>query len=286
MQLIFRLPKRQHVSSHPWREPIKHLLLLLFDDEYRQYYILFKRYGKYSKYTGKRVKFNSFVFDVPDVESFIAQYRDIMLYKEYRFKTRSNNPVIIDLGANVGLSVFYFITEYPNAVIEAYEADPEIYEYLSSNIHMNIRNSKGIKLINRAAWDKDGVICFIPDGADGGYVSDHFSNCDKHAKEVNVIDAKKILEKYDHIDMLKIDIEGAEYVVIKRVQEYLSRVNNIFIEYHSSRNDDQKLADILQILKEKGFRVYIKSYMDQLEPLISRFNAGEFDMCINIYAYR
>src|SRR5215203_998957 len=66
-----------------------------------------------------------------DGASFVASYSEIFKRGIYRFETQSDSPVIIDCGANIGLSVIYFKRLFPAARIIAFEADPSVFDVLS-----------------------------------------------------------------------------------------------------------------------------------------------------------
>ncbi|MDQ0640901.1 hypothetical protein QF042_004466 [Pedobacter sp. W3I1] len=89
------------------------------------------------------------------------------------------------------------------------------------------------------------------------------------------------------IDFLKIDIEGAEYLVLKDIEDNLSNVENLFIEYHSSPDCKQTLSEILGILTKSGFRFYIKEAWDNLPiPFEHRLYKPFWDLQLNIFAFR
>ena len=54
------------------------------------------------------------------------------------------------------------------------------------------------------------------------------------------------------------DIEGAEYAVMKDVEEVLFNVQNLFLEYHGTFGQNNELVDIFNILSRTGFQFYIK----------------------------
>jgi len=87
--------------------------------------------------------------------------------------------------------------------------------------------------------------------------------------------------------MLKIDIEGSEYEVLLDSQEYLKNVKNLFIEYHSFYKKEQKLDEVLNIIKKAGFRYYIGPSGTPLHnPLYKRVVELSMDIQLNIFAYR
>ncbi len=99
---------------------------------------------------------------------------------------------------------------------------------------------------------------------------------------------KDLIDNEEKINMLKIDIEGAEIDVIKDCKESLDKVENIFIEFHSFINKPQELDVILKILSENNFRYFIKQPVDRNIPFIIKTNKNypEMDLQLNIFAYK
>lgn len=248
----------------------------------REFLLLALKYGNTGRYTRRKINAAGKQFDVPDALSFIWQFHDIFVEENYKFESGFPNPVIIDCGANVGLSCVYFKKLFPNAVVTAFEADPKIFEFLKENLSAN--KITGVEIFNKAVWINNTEIEIGTEGADGASV---LSGSDNRIT-VKAIRLKEVLEKSDRIDMLKIDIEGAEYEVIKDCGNSLSNVRNIFIEYHSFLQTEQNLNEILTTLTSAGFRYFIRPAADRLVPFINRKNknAPAMDLQLNIYAYK
>lgn len=238
-------------------------------------------YGDSMRYQQQQVSFLNYRFTVPDTLSFINQYREIFADESYRFFSARPDPVVFDCGSNVGLSCLYFKSLYPSARITAFEADAAIAGYLENNLKNN--GIAGVDVIKKAVWtDGDGIDIAL-EGADGASI---FS--DRPKTHVPSVRLKDMLEKYDSIDMLKMDIEGAEADVLTDCQDSLSRVNNMFIEYHSFLNGPQRLDEVLSILRRNGFRYFLKQAQYREQPLINRTdkNFQGIDLLINIFAYK
>ena len=231
------------------------------------------------RFTEDNVLFNGFEWKIPDFASFCAQLHEIFLDEVYGFKSSSNNPIIIDCGSNVGVSIAYFKTIYPQSQIIGFEADPNIFSYLENNT----KQFQNIELYNKAVWTENKQIQFFCQGADGGSIVNEFDNtCTTEA-----IRLKDVLSKYNRVDFLKIDIEGAETEVLKDCREELRKVENIFIEYHSIKKHPQNLDIILSILSENGFRYYLEGLSKgQKSPLITPFENVGMDLQVSIWGKR
>ncbi len=178
--------------------------------------------------------------------------------------------------------MFYSFKKYfPNSRIKAFEADSAIAQILKSNIKQN--SVENVEVIPKAVWINNDGIEFGAEGADSGSI---YSLTNKI--KVESIRLKEFLEKEEKVDLLKIDIEGAEVDVIKDCDESLSRVKNLFIEYHSFNGQKQELDLILKILTENNFRYFIKSDEPRTSPLINKESliSPSMDLQLNIFAYK
>ena len=73
-------------------------------------------------------------------------------------------------------------------------------------------------------------------------------------QKANLVQTQRLCDLLDvKIDLLKIDIEGAEYEVIKDCESNLKNVEKLFIEYHGNYDEMHKLNSILNTLLANNF---------------------------------
>ncbi len=251
------------------------------DENYRQFMKLVFLYGEKPRYTIYTARFLNYKVEVPDCLSFIWQFKEIFIDKNYLFKTESKNPLIYDCGSNIGTSVLFFRNTYPNAKIKAFEAEPKIFSILKHNLESN--NVHDVELFSKAVWINNDGIEITSEGADASSI---FGEGEKTKAES--IRLKELIEKEGSVDFLKMDIEGAETAVLKDCENSLAHVNNIFVEYHSFINKEQNLDGILKILSKNGFRYFVKSAVENKYPFLKKKShySPNMDLQTNIYAYR
>ena len=259
----------------------KGLYLFFIDVNFRTFVKLFFMNGGKKRYTEYVVKANRYKICVADMKSFIWQYQEIFAYNFYAFNTVLESPVIYDCGANIGTSVLFFSKNYPKAKIIAFEASPYIFSILKRNVEIN--KITNVTAHQNAVWIKDETLEFGEEGADSGSIH---SRADVKKVKVQALDFLKILENEKRIDLLKIDIEGAEMQLLPHISPIFHKVEKIFIEYHSFNDQEQKLDELLSLLSKNDFRYYIRHGNDRKKPFIDIAREKEMDMQLNIFAYK
>lgn len=206
-----------------------------------------KEVRSYPRRTPGRLKIDGISLAFADLHSFYHQAIQIFNQNLYGFKSTKDNPVIIDCGAHIGLASIYFSKKYPRGEIYAYEADAAIAKMLAENIKSF--GLKNVTVFEKAVWiDNDGVL-FESTNDDSGYIS-NIENVD--CRRIPSIRLKSIIANKE-IDLLKLDIEGAEYEVIADCDSVLKNVKKIIIEVHKFRDLNGSLGDILGILEKNNF---------------------------------
>ena len=185
----------------------------------------------------------------------LSMIDQILVRRLNDFYTDTDEPVIIDCGSNIGFTILNYKYQYPKSRIFAFEPDPVFFNILKENIENN--NLKNVELHNSAAWLFDGDVPWIMEEFDGSHID--FSNkLNARTLKVKSEDINKYLNQT--IDLLKIDIESAEYEVIKHIEKNLNNVKNIIIECHLNQNNIIPFAELLRVLKLTNFNVSINSY--------------------------
>lgn len=256
------------------REIFKPAVSYLGKAEYREY--LSVKAACRSKKPGTPITIDVAGFTVtgPDARSFLHQYEEIFVRRTFEVDFKKKAPVIFCCGANIGLEILFFKKQYPDCKIKAFEADKEISTLLSKNVSGNKLND--VEVIAAAAWYEDGNVTFEPDGALGGKAG-------SGTVEIPSVRLAYQLNLEPHIDLLLIDIEGAEIAVLKDCKEHLARVDRLFVEWHGAVKDKQNLDELLVLLTSCGFRYRLNNNLPEA-PFIHRIIEGGFDAMVEIYA--
>jgi FkbM family methyltransferase len=202
-----------------------------------------------------------------------------VLVEEIYKVTLVPNARIIDCGANIGISVLYFKSICPTAVITAFEPDKHNFELLTKNCIVN--NLNHVDLIEAAVWKENTDLKFMAQGGMDSKIS--------IGAEEGVVVKAQSLTRYlqEPVDFLKLDIEGAEFEVLKNIKDYLSNITNLFIEYHGAFTQTNELVEILDMVQKAGFYVYIKEACNvYATPFCIDTKHTQFDVQLNIFCRR
>ena len=211
-----------------------------------------------------------------------GQFSEIFLDRHYAIRSEIADPCIIDAGGNIGMSAIWFKQNYPSGKITVYEADPHLAKVLRRNLES--AKLSGVEVHNAAAWTFDGTVAFDNRGLDKGAVRETGSI------SVPAIDLSAHLPK--RVDLLKLDVEGAEYSIISRLCETksISRVQNLVAEFHVTRVDTDRAITSLSQLRAAGMQVCFTSALGPWlgrSDLSSAFElVGEDQMLMEVYAWR
>ncbi len=254
-----------------------HTRRLFREPAYREFYLQACRLRGMPRYQQTRTRVLGYDLTLVDTASFLSNFRAIFVEQMYQFHSVTDRPVILDCGANIGLSVLYFKRLYPRAIVTAFEPDPRIFAVLQSNIAHS--GYSDIKLEMAAVWWCRTEIEFAAEGADAGRIA-------RSGDQWNRISVPTVRLR-DHlngpIDFLKLDIEGAETEVLSDCSDVIRNVKHIFVEYHSFERERQTLGRLLDTLAGAGFRVYIHSFNEAKQPFIGSRGDYGFDMQLNLF---
>jgi FkbM family methyltransferase len=157
-------------------------------------------------------------------------FHEIFADKGYEFATWDISPkLIVSAGANIGLTSLYFARKHPGAQIIVIE--PE-----ASNVEILRRNTlaePNIKVIHGALWPRKTTLSIVDDHAEKWAFSFRETCEGDSGIEAWTIPNILTFAGAGQIDLLKIDIEGAEKELFTSGwEEWLPRVNRIVIELH------------------------------------------------------
>lgn len=174
--------------------------------------------------------------------------REVLMDAEYAFLndflSSSAAPCIVDVGAHIGTFSRWVYAQNPNTKLLAIEANPASHNILTGNLAAAVSTSQWTAL-NKAAWRSDEPLKFSTQGDSMG----HKVTTDGDIK-VSGMTFKDIvdlaLQDAPTIDVMKIDIEGAEAAFFETAAPVLAHIDRLVIELHPESCNTGFVEDILR----------------------------------------
>ena len=167
----------------------------------------------------------------------ILAFNQIFVANDYdSVNLPASADTIVDLGANVGLATVFFGLRYPQARILSVEPDQNNFNAMTANV---AALGDRVRKQHAAVWSKDGFVSLHtrdPAGRVLGEwevrVSDKVDRADGASPCYRLTTLLDIAD-FASVDILKVDIEGAEFEIFgHEAADWLARTNLIIIETH------------------------------------------------------
>jgi len=190
-----------------------------------------------------------------DTDDFYA-FQEIFVYRYYDHPL-GQPATILDLGANCGYATLLLAARYPSARIASVEPHPANLAALRSNLQLN---GVSAAIIAGAATRDDGPITlFVNQSQNHTKSLSHTLMPGGRTNPENAISVRgfsipTLMSQlgWDHIDVLKIDIEGYESILFADRPAWLGQVSRIIGEFHRAYGIEAVRSDLLPF----GFTVF------------------------------
>lgn len=209
--------------------------------------------------------FDGYVLYCSSFSNLSSPIKDIFFLGEYRPSTvRTDQPFIIDCGANIGLTTLFLKRRFPRAKMIVFEPAEESYALLVKNITEN--RLTDVEAMRAAVSNAEGELEFwhhvqksTSSKVAPQFGPDHAAKQPAEKYHVRRVPAVKLSSYISRkVDLLKIDIEGAEGLVFEDLHASgkMSQINEIIFEYHPDpEQHTNKLSRIVEILETNGFSI-------------------------------
>jgi FkbM family methyltransferase len=178
-------------------------------------------------------------------------------YPEKIIKGLKNpKPIIVDAGAHLGFFSLFVKKLKPYSRIIAIEPLPENLRLLKVNLKLN--SIRDVVIVKKALLDNDKRLkLYLPNYVDYDAASTlTYKNTPVKIYSIQSISLSKLIKLYnlEKIDLLKMDIEGAEFqIIINDIKLLKKKILYLIFEYHENIKSYNK-STVKKILQDNGFK--------------------------------
>lgn len=160
--------------------------------------------------------------------------------KVARFVSRIGGELSVDVGANVGFFTALFARNFENVIgVEPHPEDIAIARH-------NLRLFHNVTFVQKAVSNKDGYSDFAVDARadfDGNRSQFLVSQKDQfwrrmkwepiNLARIRTTTLATLLKRYPRVDLIKVDVEGAEWEVLEGAESIMEKIRSWIIELHN-----------------------------------------------------
>ncbi|MFZ0452107.1 MAG: FkbM family methyltransferase [Ignavibacteriaceae bacterium] len=227
---------------------------------------IYNSIGRYNKQTEILIDKNKIKFWTPTyyLDDYVKNLAgEEQFLNEILLRLNEHN-VFWDVGANIG---FYSIVaakiKDTNGKIFAFEPEPKTFSLLRKNIELNKMNN--ITSLSIALGDTDGDKLLYPSDTPNFGAHSFVQRTDYRVKKkgikININTADKLIDemKIDVPDIMKIDVEGAEILILRGMKRLLmnKKLKTIFCEIHVNLLPlfGSSEEEVLEIFRKENFHI-------------------------------
>lgn len=183
----------------------------------------------------------------------LESFAEVFLHNEYDFPWRRGDiHTFVDLGANVGMASLYLLMRYPVRFGVTVEANPSLIGALRRRLDPF---KSHVAIVNAAVVGRE-----TPTGVPFAVAPNHRLSSVTASEQgrapitVGAVTLSQVLDQYNmrHADLLKMDVEGAEFDVMQFDSGALQRFRYLAVEVHGKRTER---AGFLTSLADLGFQM-------------------------------
>jgi FkbM family methyltransferase len=198
---------------------------------------------------------------------FLGQYRFVSIND--KIISPCDGDTVIDCGACWGDTTIEFAASVGDAgTVYAYEFIPRNKEIIAKNIKLNDKLTDRIKLIDNAVWSESNLNAYYKDDGPGTRVEmEPFESQEGKVKTLSIDD---LVEKngLTRVDLIKMDIEGAELEALSGAKETLCKFKpNLAISIYHSLEDFSGIAPWIDKL-DLGYNFHIRHFTIHQEETV------------------
>lgn len=169
------------------------------------------------------------------------------------------NPIVFSIGLGTDITFDLAIIEKFNARVFGFDPTPKSEKFIRAQTL-----PKNFTFVPIGLADFDGEMTFQLGNAN----YDSYSTDTRYANPADTVTCSvarltSLMNRVgvDHIDILKMDIEGGEYAVMRDVLSSKTSIRQLLVELHYDKSSDQltRAKDLVEMIREAGFKLFDRS---------------------------
>ncbi len=183
-------------------------------------------------------------FDIDNVHHYPKEEYERYILEDPHGMLRVTYPLnkdslVVDVGGLTG--------DWASRIYCLYSCNVDIYEpcpTLFNQAQMNFERNQKVRVFGYGLSNKDDTMKLYGDSQNASL----YKNDRGNVTTVLILQASKIFTKYNHIDLLKINVEGAEYDILPDlISNYdMTKITDIQIQFHKNVPDCDKKRDAIR----------------------------------------
>jgi FkbM family methyltransferase len=180
----------------------------------------------------------------------LTLFEEIFVHQIYRFRSSSREPLIIDGGSHIGLSLLYFKTLFPHATLLCFEPDEENFKLLKTNLESN--GLSKVDAVHAALSNTSEKTVMYKKPGPGTLNARLLQQDGDVIREAVCVSLSDFI--IEAVDLLKLDVEGSEEIVIGDLikSSKIRWVKRMIIEHHPHVTG-HSTGSLIETIKKAGF---------------------------------
>jgi FkbM family methyltransferase len=189
------------------------------------------------------------VFNQIFLDEEYSPFVDFIKSQNIRIKT------IVDAGANIGCSPIYFQLSFPEATITCLEIESRNFQQLNKNISLQ---NASIKAIKKGLWHKNEMLTIdrgFRQKREWAFTLNPDSTNENNTESIETVTLPDLIQEKGQIDILKIDIEGAEQYLFRdeAFVDSLRKVHFLAMEIHEECISKEEVEQAIESIQFSYF---------------------------------
>lgn len=159
---------------------------------------------------------------------------------------------VIDLGGNIGLATIFLARRLPNIRVHVVEPFADNVRMIEKNLQGLIRQGR-CTVQQGAMWQADEMIEVLPPPLPGSYgaVRVRSGNGDNRVEGMTM---ETLIDRsgFERVDMVKMDVEGAEAGMFRAGSDWLHRTRALAVEFHGNARAE---CDFDRVVQDRGMKI-------------------------------